>query len=160
MPEKTRQEAIRGCITPFMDFEQYIFDSGLSDGQRQAFRDFLRKLYDLTGSLWKPWNCYATEHVEVHAKKVLNQMAWVNVRVEPRNYRAGHHFWLVLLSPPFNGELVVDPTGVPTSGDEIDWIKTPGLVKPFFGNRDLARGNHKMVYESGRHDPTYHVFHP
>ncbi|MCH7730847.1 hypothetical protein IID21_05055 [Patescibacteria group bacterium] len=143
----------------FSDFEPFIKTGDTPPEVKLRFTVFLQELFNQTKVVWVPGSCYSTQWMEEHTKKILRESRFSGIKVEPRHW-ARAHFWLVATVEGFDKELIIDPTGVVTPGE--DHYQRPETIVPFFGLKNLAPSNSKYIY--GKGEPLgkegYHVFHP
>lgn len=150
---------VSGKETSFSDFEPFIKTGDTPPWVKEKFTAFLQELFEQTRAVWVPGSCYSTAWMDEQTKKILKEKSLSAIKVEPRHW-ARAHFWLVANFEGFDEELVVDPTGVITPGE--DHQVRPETIVPFFGDKNLAPSFSKHIYEQGEllGEKGYHVFHP
>lgn len=141
--QQTHRERER--LTAWEIINRYFSPAGLNRGEEDTVRFFLLDLEKITGREWRPGNCTAVPALVGSAGSIYIRSLWKDyptmfTKPEPKRYLHLHFF----LSSKLNrtGEsLILDPTGVPT-----EW-GNDNSIKPYFGLREAAAGNHHRVYE-------------
>lgn len=125
----------------FEDFLPFILTEGLRPKTTTRFSLFLESLFQQTGSLWQPALCGRTPKFLEAAQTIIKDEQVDDSTIIKMKRYAMQHFWLEL---KFEGEilLVIDPIGVPESGENLDFAS----IRPYFGPHKNARNYPLYVY--------------
>jgi len=143
----------------FKDFFPFIHMEGTEEKTKKRFISFLSDLFDVSLTVWAPGVCHACEYLEGKANEVVKE-SYQDVHVEPKSYYGDAHFWLTVKMGGYEKELIVDPFGVYTLGE--DHYQKKRTIVPFFGTIENAKGASQKVYSEGKPlgSRGYHIFHP
>ncbi|MDP3726741.1 MAG: hypothetical protein Q8Q96_00305 [bacterium] len=158
--EKAKTTEIRH---PYKDdkttLESYLPFVQVADGKlKERFVRVLRKLFVVTGTMWRPGWCYSTERLEEIVKQ-LKAMQFPEIEFTPMNWTDGH-FYLTAKFKDSDENLIIDPFGVPTPSK--DYYRDRSSIVPFFGELELAPFHHQRIYSAAKpvNERGYHRFHP
>lgn len=151
----------RGKDTAFEDYLPFVKIT--EKKLKERFINVLKDVFAVTGDKWRPGWCYSTQGLEKAVKELKTNTQLSEVEFSPMNYFSAHYY-LTAKFKDSDKNLIIDPFGVPPNpGKEVEYIRDPNLIIPFFGESELAPSSyHQRVYSIAKplDERGYHQFHP
>ena len=127
-------------------FEEFLpFVKVADDDERAKFLEVLRTLYGETSDVWMPGECRSTSYLERIVERLEQEGKLGGVNLSPRTFAGGYHFFLLATMRDTGHELVIDPFGIPTTG-ESGWMANKRTIVPFFGEIEQGSERQRQIY--------------